>query len=102
MPRGHYRRHTIQLGNPPVNLTDHAFRERSEVHVQRHQHHYVTQRAWIGLRDLDEGLPERLPNLRQGTDDLVYTLDAAKPLAHVAIRQIAAAVGPVEHDGEPR
>src|SRR5204863_7896494 len=94
--------HTVQLGNAALNLTDHAFRERPEVHVQRHQHHNVTQRAWIGLSDLDEGLPERLANLRQGTDDLVYTVDAAKPLADVAIRQIATPAGPVEHDGEPR
>src|SRR5438874_10170228 len=59
-------------------------------------------RSWIGFSDLDEGLPERFANLRQGTHDLVYTVDAAKPLAHVAIRQIAATAGPVEHDGEPR
>ena len=56
--------HTVQLGNAAVNLTYHALRERPEVQVQRHQHHDVTQRAWIGLSDFDEGLPERLANLR--------------------------------------
>src|SRR5712664_2649631 len=91
----------LNLGNAAVNLTDHAFRERPEVYVQRHQHHDVTQRGWIGLGDLDEGLPERLANLRQGPHDLVHAVDAAKPLAHVAIRQIAAAVGAVELDSEP-
>ncbi len=35
------RMHTVQLGNAAVNLADHAFRERPEVHVQRHQHHDV-------------------------------------------------------------
>src|SRR6516225_9854784 len=76
--------HTVQLGYAAVNLTDHALRERPEVHVQRHQHDDITQRSWIGLGDLDEGLPERLANLRQGPHDLVYAVDAAKPLAHVA------------------
>src|SRR3954464_1847238 len=91
----------IQLANPAVNLTDHALRERPKMHVQRHQHHNVAQRAWIGLGDLDEGLPERLARLRQRTHHLVYTLDAAKPLAHVAIGQLAPPVGAVEHDGGP-
>src|SRR2546421_10712325 len=91
----------VQLGNTAVNLTDHMLRKRPEVHVKPHQHHDVTQRAWIGLGDLDEGLPERLADLRQGPHDLAYAVDAAKSFAHVAIRQVAAPVGSVEHDGEP-
>src|SRR5260370_4325500 len=93
--------HTVQLGNAAVHLTDHALRERPEVHVQRHQHHDVTQRAWIGLGDLDEGFPERLANLRQGPHDPVYTVHTAQPLSHVAIWPVAAAVGAGEPYGQP-
>src|ERR1700722_4122690 len=71
-PRRPNRMHTVQLGNAAVNLADHVLRERPEVHVQRHEYHDVTQRAWIGLGDLDEGIPERLANLRQGPYDLVH------------------------------
>src|SRR5262245_5167226 len=42
--RGPHPGHTVQLGNAAVNLTDHALRERPEVHVQRHQHDDITQR----------------------------------------------------------
>src|SRR5687768_1660043 len=72
----------IQLGNAAVNLAAHALRERPKVQVQRHQHHDVTQRARIGLGDLDKSLPERLASLRQSPYDLVYDVDA-KLLAHV-------------------
>src|SRR3979411_864975 len=81
----------VQLGNAAVNLTDHALRERPEVEVQRHQHHDVPQRARIGPGHLDKGLPERLAGLRQGPHDLVYDVDA-KPLAHVAIPRVTAAL----------
>ena len=57
-------RHIIQFRHAVVNLTDHPLREWPEVHIQRHQHHDVTQRAWIGFGDFDEGLPERPANLR--------------------------------------
>jgi hypothetical protein len=56
--------HDVQLGDAAVNLTDHALRERPEVQVQRHQHHDVAQRAWIGPGNLDEGPPEWLASLR--------------------------------------
>ena len=49
-----------------------------------------------------EGLPEWLANLRQGTHNPMYAVDAAKPLAHVAIRQFAVPIGPIEHDGKPQ
>src|SRR5207248_11767860 len=88
-----HRMHTVQLGNAAVNLTDHALRERPEVQVQRHLHYDVTQRAWIGFGDFDESPPERLARLRQAPHDLVYAVDAAKPLTHVAIWHVAAAVG---------
>jgi hypothetical protein len=32
----------------------------------------------------------------------VYAVDAAKPLAHVAIQQFAAPIGPIERDGKPQ
>src|SRR5437868_14933798 len=55
-----HRMHTVQLGNTAVNLTDHAHRERPEVHVQRHPHYDAPQRAWIVFGDFDARLAERL------------------------------------------
>jgi hypothetical protein len=88
------------LGNAAINLADYIFRERPEVHVQRHQHYDVTQSIWIGLGHLNEYNPKRFTSFWQSSHDPVYALYAAKPLADVAVRQIVAAVGAVEHDGE--
>ena len=91
----------VELGNAAINLADYIFRERPEVHVQRHQHHDVAQSIWIGFGHPDERSPKRLTSFRQSSHDPVYALYAAKPLADVTVRQIVAAVGAIEHDGEP-
>ena len=90
----------VDLGNAAINLADYIFRERPKVHVQRHQHYDVTQSIWIDLCHLNERNPKRLTSFWQSSHDPVYALYAVKPLADVAVRQIVAAVGAVEHEGE--
>ena len=79
----------VELGNAAVNLADYMFRERSEVHVERHQHYDVTQSTWIGLGHLNERHPKRLTSFRQGSNDAVYALYGAKPPADVAVQPLS-------------
>ncbi len=61
----------FQFLKPRVDRRDDLLRERTEVQIERHQHHDVMQRSRIGLVAFHERLPELPPCLRQPADDLV-------------------------------